>query len=56
MKITVELEVDTDTSHSLNDTELRAELHQDIERALSLAPMSTTVYGAEVLEVHIESN
>jgi hypothetical protein len=55
MKVTIELEMPDDTS-GLNDTELKAEIHQEIERALALAPMSMTVYGAEVLEVHVENH
>jgi hypothetical protein len=55
MKVTIELELLEDTS-GLNDTELRAEIHQDLERALALAPMSMTVYGADVLEVHVENH
>jgi hypothetical protein len=56
MKVTVELELELeDATLGLNDTELRVEIHQDLERALALAPMSMTVYGADVLEVHVEN-
>ena len=55
MKVTIELELLPDIT-DLNDTELRAEIHQDLERALALAPMSMVVYGADVLEVHLENH
>ena len=53
MKVTIELELLEDVS-GLNTTELKAEVHQELERALSLAPVSMIVYCAEVLEVHLE--
>jgi hypothetical protein len=55
MKVTIELDLLPDIT-DLNDTELRAEIHQDLERALALAPMSMVVYGADVLEVHLENH
>ena len=55
MKVTVELELNLMGLTDLTDTELKVELYQDMERALSLAPVSTVVYAAAVLEVHLEN-
>jgi hypothetical protein len=56
MKVTVEIEMPDEGISDLNDTELRAEIHQDCNIALSLVPISNTLSNAYVLEVHVENH
>jgi hypothetical protein len=55
MKVTIELEISEEDTSGLNNTELRAEIHQDCSAALNLVPISNALSNAYVLEVHIEN-
>jgi hypothetical protein len=54
MKVTIELEISDEGTSELNITELKAEIHQDCNAALTLVPISNALSNAYVLEVHIE--
>ena len=59
MKVIIELELGVDANEGLNDSELKAEIQQDLEKALHTESVLTAGFNilanAEVLEVHLES-